>query len=219
VDFLVLFVTECAATHFKENPMCRSGKMKRSRIMAPLACAAILCALALPSVGSAELQLGVGGGVFSPWEGDLGYTIGGSLLYQFENDRPWRVGAEISYRKSSSEFFGVSDVNVWSIRVQAQGHYVFRPGKLTPYLGLGIGFSVNTLDEDKLEDAGWSVDQGTGAGFAVDGIVGVEAPLGWRLSIFGEGRFGADIQLTDSDDLDAENIGGISGVAGLRIRF
>jgi hypothetical protein len=81
--------------------------------------------------------------------------------------------------------------------------------------------SVNVIDEDEIEDAmpGAFVISEVGVGVGALGILGIEIPLGDHFALFGEGRAGVEVQLTDAGGVDVENIGGVGGMFGLRIRF
>jgi hypothetical protein len=65
-----------------------------------------------------------------------------------------------------------------------------------------------------------------GFGLGLLGLVGVEVPLGATVAAFAEGRASVDLQLTnlsdssdDSGDIGVENLGGVTGIGGIRIRF
>jgi hypothetical protein len=151
----------------------------------------------------------------------MGYEVGASLLWDFGRERAWRFGGAIDFRDYSSEFFDVEDVDVQSVRIVPQIHYVFKLGPISPYLGAGIAISINIIDADKIERERPNVDVfgRVGTSVGATAIVGVEVPLGSRLLVFAEGRAGVDAQLTSSDDIDVENLGGVSGIGGMRFRF
>jgi hypothetical protein len=189
--------------------------MERWRFMASAA-----AVLLLPSVGQAELTVGAQGGVFDPWDGDTGYAVAGHVLASL-GEGHFRIGGEFEFRDYSSEFFGVSDVDVQSYHLRALAHYGFNPDGINPYAGLGLGIAVNVVDTDAIEAANPSLDvfEDVGFGIGAVGILGIEIPLGGLVSLYGEGRASVDVQLTDSDDVDVENLGGLSGLGGVRIRF
>ena len=180
-----------------------------------------LCLAEGHAQGHSKLQLGASGGVFYPWHGDTGYEVGVSLMWPFGSKRAWRAGGEVSFRDASSEFFNVEDVDVKSIRISPQIHYVFKLGPVSPYLGVGLAIGINVIDPKKIERERPNVDvfSRVGGSFGAMGIVGIEVLLGDRLLAFVEGRVGADAQLTSSGDIDVENIGGVSGIAGMRLLF
>lgn len=183
---------------------------------------ALLLLLTLPGLASAGVVLSAGGGYFEPWDGDSGYEARGSILGQFGEGGHWRAGGEFDYRSFESELFNVSGVDVEAYRIGGLFHYVFLPDFfLQPYIGVKLDLAVNVIDEDTIEDARPELDvTGVGTGVGVGGIAGMDLALGDHFALFGEVVLSADAQLTDeSGDLDVENVGGVSALAGLRVKF
>jgi len=180
----------------------------------------LTCGVAIPSARA--IEIGVGGGVISPWKGEDGFSVIGQLMGSTKSGH-WRFGGEFEYRDYSSEFFGVKDVDVESYQIRALVHYLFLPDAfITPYIGLGAGISVNVIDKDKIERAKPFVDVFNKTGVSAGGValLGLELPLGDNFAFFGEGRIGVDVQLTSTEgDIDSENLGGVGGIAGIRLRF
>ena len=180
----------------------------------------LTCGVAIPSAKG--IEIGGGGGIISPWKGEDGFSVVGQLMGSTES-RHWRFGGEFEYRDYSSEFFGVNGVDVESYQIRALVHYLFLPDAfITPYIGLGIGISVNVIDKDKIERARPGVDvfNKTGVSGGVLALLGLELPLGDHFAFFGEGRVGVDVQLTSTEgDIDTENLGGVGGIGGIRLRF
>jgi hypothetical protein len=180
----------------------------------------LTCGVATPS--AADIEMGVGGGVMSPWKGEDGFSVMGQFMGSTKS-RHWRFGGEFEYRDYSSEFFGVNDVDVQGYQIRALFHYLFLPDAfITPYIGLGIGFSVNVIDKDKIEREKPFADVFHKTGVSGGGValLGLELPLGDHFAFFGEGRAGVDVQLTSTDgDIDTENLGGVGGIGGIRLRF
>jgi len=175
---------------------------------------------------AAHAQVAVSGaaGIFNPYKG----TAGPSVLAQvLASSHLWRFGGEIEYRNYKSTLFDVDNVEINSVSLRGIVHYRLRAEGVVPYLGGGIGLNVNVIDAKKIERESFKFrdvsDAGVGIGFLVLG--GIEIPLGARVSLFGEGRAGADIQLTQqkngggNGDIGVENLGGATAVAGVRVHF
>jgi hypothetical protein len=66
-----------------------------------------------------------------------------------------------------------------------------------------------------------------GLGLGVLGLAGVEVPVSKTIALFLEGRAGVDFQLTSqtnssdssSGDIGVSNLGGFSGLGGVRVQF
>lgn len=171
---------------------------------------------------AAQTGVSLQAGAFQPWTGDVGNEFAGSVLTRVGRERSFRLGGEFMYREFETEFFGVDDIELESWRLAFVFHYVILPRAfIQPYLGAKFNVAVNLVDGDAIEAARPEldvIDVGTGVGIA--GVVGFDVPIGDHFAIYGEGTFSADLQLTDEGgDLDTENIGGVSGVGGIRILF
>jgi hypothetical protein len=191
----------------------------RSRI-APLFSALAALLAAGPAAAGGYLSAQVGG--FVPWSGDAGIMTSVQLLGSGASGRS-RWGGEFEYRAFDSKIEGVSNVDVSSYVVRAMWQYHFRPDAVaTPYLGLGMGVTINSVDNDKVNDAlGYHARDQVGAG--LDGIfllgVSVNIPGAEYMSVFAEGRVGLAFDVSGGNDVDVEGVGGASGSAGLRFRF
>lgn len=173
------------------------------------------------------------GGGFFPWDGDSGPTVIGQVGGRVKEN--WRLLGEFEYRDYSTTLLDVDDVDVQGYGLRFVAHYMFLPEDIVnPYVGAGVGLTLQALDNEKiervLEQSFASVDVTPVAlSVAVMGILGLEIPVGDHFAFFAEGRVGADIALTRTevdtggnktdDDLDAENLGGIHAIGGLRIRW
>ena len=162
-------------------------------------------------------------GGFVPWSGDAGVMTSVQLLGSGASGRS-RWGGEFEYRKFDTNIQGVSNVDVSSYVVRAMWQYHFRPEAVaTPYIGLGMGVTINSVDNDKVNDAlGYHARDQVGAG--LDGIfllgVSMNIPGVEYMSVFAEGRVGLAFDASGGDgDVDVENVGGASGSAGLRFHF
>ena len=192
----------------------------RSRI-APLFSA--LAALLAVGNASADGHMSAQVGGFVPWSGDAGIMTSVQLLGSGASGRS-RWGAEFEYRGFDTKIQGVSNVDVSSYVVRAIWQYHFRPDAVaTPYIGLGMGVTINDVDNDEVNDAlGYHARDQVGAG--LDGIfllgISVNIPGAEYMSVFAEGRVGMAFDASGGNgDVDVEGVGGASGSAGLRFRF
>lgn len=192
----------------------------RSRIAALIgALAAFL--VAGPASADGHMAAQVGG--FAPWSGDAGVMTSVQLLGSNASGRS-RWGGEFEYREFDTKIQGVSDVGVSSYLLRAMWQYHFRPDALaTPYVGLGLGVTINDVDNDKVNEAlGYHARDEVGAG--LDGVfllgASLNIPGAEYMSIFAEGRLGLAFDASGGNgDVEVENVGGASGSAGLRFRF
>ncbi len=171
-----------------------------------------------------KVVLSGAGGIFNPFDGKTGFSGLGQLMFQ--TSPQVRFGGEFELRDYQAELFKVNNVDIQSFILRGIGLFFLRPEGVSPYIGAGIGFSVNNFDENEVEKRRPSIriKNDIGLGFGVLGLVGVEVPVGDRFAFFVEGRASADFQVTNTeepggDETDIENIGGISGLGGIRLRF
>lgn len=180
-------------------------------------------------------MIGVGGGVFEPWDGDLG---GMGMIQGFAVflDGRLRVGGEFEGRTFETEIFDVRGVDMQSYVLRPQLQVVPWPdAPIRPYVGLGLGLLINVFDEHEIEDGrpGLDLDDEVGVAGGIMGLFGLEAPLGRGLVVFAEGRAEGAEQFSSEcadvvvngfvvevcDDVDSDQIGGATGMIGLRYRF
>lgn len=189
------------------------------------ALAVLAASLLLAGPAAADGHMSMQGGGFVPFQGDAGPTFLLQLLGSNASARS-RFGAEFEYRRFDTKIIGVRNVDAESYVIRAVWQQHFRPdAAITPYLGLGLGVSINRVDDDKVDRAkGENVRNATGAG--PDGVfmLGLQArvPGAEYMSLFAEGRVGFSfdfIAREDKSKLESENFGGASGSAGLRFRF
>jgi len=194
----------------------------RSRI-APWIFALAAFLAAGPAVANGYVSAQVGG--FAPWHGNAGVMTSIQVMGSNASGRS-RWGGEFEYRGYERTVLGVNDVDAGSYVLRGMWQYHFRPDAVvTPYLGLGVGITINTVDADKVDDAlGHDARDSVGAG--LDGVfllgVAYNIPGADYLSVFAEGRVGLAFDAAgegSSNDVDFDNVGGASGSAGLRFRF
>jgi len=147
----------------------------------------------------------------------------------------FRIGGEFVHRQFDTRVFDVKGVEVNSYSFDLLMHYVLNPGGLTPYLGAGIGLQANDLSKRDLKRASSALDvrDDVGLGYGLFGLLGLELPISRDAVLFAEGRLNLAYQITGrngarvyadyyKDGVDktaVEDLGGGSGVFGLRVRF
>lgn len=192
---------------------------------------ALLLTSALPA--RAEIFLSAGGGVFDPWEGSVGYELDASVMTTIWKIKSLRLGGEFSYRSAEGEIIKVHNVDFDSYRLSFVAHY--RPllgWFLEPYLGGRVTTAINDSRDEYIERARPEkrVHDTPYFGLGAAAIAGIDIPFGNHFTVYGETSFGADLLLINAHhdtDTDAwlcspnstENIGGVTGTAGVRVRF
>jgi hypothetical protein len=189
--------------------------MTRSRVVLTIALLAALLAAGSASAGG-HVSAQVGG--FVPWDGDAGVMTSIQVMGSNAAGRS-RWGGEFEYRSYQRKIQGVDNVDSSSYVLRGLWQYHFRPDALvTPYVGLGMGLTINAIDDDKVEDAvGSNARDAVGAG--LDGVfmLGIAAniPGAEYISVFAEGRVGLAFDAYGQNgDVDVDNVGGGSGSAG-----
>jgi len=197
---------------------------RRSKTGGSLLLFAALLLLSGTATAGGHMSLQAGG--FVPFQGDAGPTVLLQLLGSNASAKA-RFGGEFEYRGFDSTIMGVRNVDVDSYAIRAVWQQHFMPdAPVTPYIGLGIGVSINDVDASKVDRAyGRNVRHATGAG--PDGVfmLGIQAKIPGLdfMSIFGEGRVGFSYDFSGRADksatVETENFGGASGSGGIRFRF
>jgi hypothetical protein len=174
---------------------------------------------------SNDVVISGGGGIFYPFKGQSG--VSGVIQAMGFLSPQERVGVELEYRKYETKLFNAKDIDTQSYILRGIGQYFFRSHGITPYIGLGVNIALNVYDESEIEKKRPSInvkgDKGIGSG--IMGLVGLEVPMGQHVALFAEGRVSADIQFTryknesGKNKFDVENLSGLTGIGGIRIRF
>ena len=174
---------------------------------------------------SNDVVISGGGGIFYPFKGQSG--VSGVIQAMGFLSPQERVGVELEYRNYESNLFKAKDIDTQSYILRGIGQYFFRSHGITPYIGLGVNIALNVYDESEIEKKRPSInvkgDKGIGSG--IMGLVGLEVPMGQHVALFAEGRVSADIQFTryknesGKNKFDVENLSGLTGIGGIRIRF
>jgi hypothetical protein len=184
--------------------------------------------VSLAAPASARLVLSAGGGVFDPWYGSTGYEINAAVMGTLGESQSWRLGGEFAYRTADTGIQDVDNVDYDAYRICFLVHYRFLVGKIIePYLGARIGFAVYSIDNHKIERERPSRDvDSTGFSLGASALAGIDVPLGDRFALYSEVSVGADVLWSDDGQEDSygssrasDGVGGVTGVAGIRLRF
>lgn len=192
-----------------------------------------LCAIHAGSA-HAELYAAAGGGVMVPWSGETGWTLVGEFGTDWTNEHV-RVGGEFVFSDSAkSAPLGYpsrlsTDVAIKVYQLNFMTRYMMFPGKLSPYIGVGGGFSVIDVDDSFFKGAINPAlvslarnNSNVGIGGGLLGLVGLELPMfSKNVNLYAEGRASYIWELTSNLDpiLESKNFSGFSGIVGLRMRF
>ena len=106
---------------------------------------------------------------------ELGYAVSGALGYQFTSG--YRIEVEGSYREYEADEFGGQSANGEAEIGTVLGNLYYDinfGGRVTPYVGLGLGVSFIDLDDVRAGGSSFDVDDGTQFAFALHGGLGVE---------------------------------------------
>lgn len=166
-----------------------------------------------------------GGGIFYPFQGQSG--VSGAIQAMGIISPQERMGVELEYRKYDTDLFHAKNIDMQSYILRGIGQYFFRTHGISPYVGLGVNIALNVFDENDVENKRTSINVkgDKGFGYGIMGLMGVEAPVGQGVAVFAEGRVSADFQLTryknasGNNKIDVENLSGLTGMVGIRIRF
>jgi hypothetical protein len=195
---------------------------RRSTATLALSC---LLALASPRSAPAEMHVGAGAGGSVPWDSGAsgGPAFAGQILASGLGDR-LRLGGELEFRSYEVEMLGLDGIGVRSYDLRAIAQIVPFPRHFSPYAGLGVGVDLLELDDQRLEAALAAAGLHSDAyGLAAGGIafLGLGLPLGEHFSLFAEGRAGLSFDLVGDQDADLEpgDLGAVTGMAGMRLRF
>jgi hypothetical protein len=165
-----------------------------------------------------------GAGVFSPWDGNDGHNVALMIHKGFGSDRFW-VGGELEWRYFEAEVKQDfrPDYNTFALRFHFQYH-PFPKAVVSPYVGIAVGVVLNKVDDNHSRvDPSDKVRSDVSGGMTLLGLAGLEVPLRFLgpMSVFGEGRVGngSDIWKRKGGNYQMDQIGGVTGMAGLRLRF
>ncbi len=169
----------------------------------------------------------VAGGVFVPYHGSFGGDAMAQFLASSRSGR-FRFGGEFEWRDYTAQFLGVDDVGIETYIFRGIFHYVFRPNRFTPYVGIGASLNVNDIDRDEVNAGlpfGEELEDSVGLGWGIDAIFGLEQPIGSVFVLFTEGRVGVAYQQITTEFGSGgvrtrnENLGGGTAILGARFKF
>ena len=193
--------------------------------------------------GSAEAEdlyyAGAAGGAFVPWSGETGWTVMGEFGTDWSSPHV-RVGGEFVFSDSNRDAqlgypsrIGTS-IGIRTYQLNFVTRYVMFPGRFTPYIGVGGGFSVIDVDDrtyrallnPALPPADLALlardNSSVGIGGGVLGLVGLELPVGSKnVNLYAEGRASYIWELTSSHEpvASSQNYSGFTGAVGVRLRW
>ena len=174
----------------------------------------LLCAAVPLAAADERGSAWVGGGVFAPYDGDPGGSAMAGAEGRVSNHVS--VGGEVEYRRYDTALEGIPHVDTDTVNLRALVRYTWFPGPVHPYVGAGAGIGIHSFD-GTAHIGSYSVGlSGTGVGVGVLGLAGLDVPIGDRFSLFAEGRVSGDFETTL---LSGDQVGGVSGLSGARIRF
>ena len=149
------------------------------------------------------------------------YRFRGQLLGTAFSER-LRIGGEFEVGKYETMLAGLPPVQVKSYDVRAVVQVVAWPHRPSPYVGVAVGVNTLRLDDEAVENliSSMNIDD---FGIALGGLgfVGFQFPLSDDTFFFSEARVGGVLDVIDPSSLEmgGGNLDGVSGMAGLRMRF
>jgi len=181
---------------------------------------------------TADVIISAGAGVSVPYDGDIGYSVLGSIGSTIFSDYT-RLEAEFEYREVdrtvdlSSAGLGRVDLPIRNYDLRGIFRFVFRPDSWSPYVGVGAGIKLLSVDDRALKRALGLPSQLAnsktyGVSFGLLGLLGIEVPLfSEHFKLFGEARADYSWEMTDGvgSVVGDTNAGAFSAVGGLRYMF
>ena len=166
----------------------------------------------------------VGSGVFLPWDGDRGTPVSVMFHRGFGSDRFW-VGGEVEFRHFEGDVkpYYRPEYDNYGVRFQFQYH-PFPKAIVSPYVGIGVGFVVNTVENGHANgNPADKVRSDVSGGTTLLGLAGFElaVPFVPWLEVFAEGRLenASDLWRRKGGNYQLDQVGGFTGMGGLRVRW
>lgn len=172
----------------------------------------------------AELNISLGGAVYEPWDGETGHGVILSAQYALLERRFW-IGLEVEHRRYDVNL--ESDFSPTYDSVLFRGLFHFHPfpdATFSPYVGVGTGVALHFTDRNGGNDGDRrKYRRRFSPGTTFLGLAGVQTllPGTSRLSLFGETRIetASDIWKKRGSNWRYDQVGGVTGMLGLRARF
>ncbi len=196
---------------------------QKTRAIAEATCM-IFIVFAPAAATEAHLNVSLSGGVYQPWSGDTGHSAILSAQYSLRADRFW-IGIEVEHRAFGANMGSGFHPDYDAALFRGLFHYHPFPGStLSPYVGLGTGIALHFVDRNgRVNGERKRFRQSVSGGTTFLGLVGVQTriPGTQRLSAFTEVRIesASDLWEKRGSSWRYDQVGGVTGSLGLRIRF
>ena len=180
-------------------------------------------AFSMPAAG-ADWNVSLSGSAFQPWYGDVGQGGIASAQVELREGRFW-IGIEVEYRAFDANLGGGFGPDYESVLARGLFHYhPFPDAALSPYVGLATGIALHLSDRDDVVNGEERpIRRRASGGTTLLGLAGVQAPVpGVRgLFLFVEGRVetAGDLWKKRGGNWQYDQVGGVTGTGGLRVRF
>jgi hypothetical protein len=172
----------------------------------------------------AHLNVSLSGGVYQPWYGDTGHSAILSAQYALRADRFW-IGIEVEHRAFEANVGSGFSPEYNAALFRGLFHYhPFPDSTLSPYVGLGTGFALHVVDRHgRVNGERKRYRERVSGGMTFLGLIGLQTrfPGTRRLSVFTEMRIesASDVWEKSGASWRYDQVGGVTGSLGLRMRF
>ena len=200
--------------------------VSRARIAATLATGTLASLLiTTPTLAAeAEINVSLAGGVAQPWDGDPGHSVILSAQVALERRRMW-IGLEIEQRSFSAQLTNSFEPDYDSVIIRGLFHFHPLPdARISPYAGLGVGIALHVADPyGDVNGVRTRRRDSISGGSSFLALLGVQTaiPVSEHLSLYAEGRLESltDLWKKRGATLRYDQVGGVTGMIGLRLRF
>ena len=187
--------------------------------------------IANPIKSEAKVSINAGSGMFIPSSGgDNGGIFKAGL--DFAVGSHFIVGGYLRYKTLKTTFFDVENVGINSYGFIVESKYLLTKTKVQPYIGVGLGYAAYTYEEDVVKKGllkkygkPATPENSVATSIVVTGLFGVNFNVSSHLTLFTELKYEGDFAATElknnsgNNNINFENLGGFSPMAGLRITF
>lgn len=161
----------------------------------------------------------LGGGYFSPTtgQGGINFHFGGTI----ERSPRLLFGGELIYQSYKTTIFRTDNVDMTGILITTTFRYAFEAEEVTPVIGAFLEYGFHVIDES---DIPWvTFEQTMGRSHGIGALAGFLVPIGERMHMLVEGRYGGDWLRTETKGLmmmsETRNVGGFTIQAELLSHF